>query len=103
MTRSEGLLKKLNDYCPGAVPMHMPGHKRNVQLAEYLRKLGADIDITEIDGFDDLHDADGVLAEGMERAARLWGAKRSFFCVNGSTGGILASVFAVLDDGDELI
>lgn len=103
MTRSEGLLKKLNDYCPGAVPMHMPGHKRNVQLAEYLRKLGADIDITEIDGFDDLHDADGVLAEGMERAARLWGAKRSFFCVNGSTGGILASVFAVLDDGDELV
>jgi len=103
MTRSEGLLKKLNDYCPGAMPMHMPGHKRNVQLAEYLRKLGAGIDITEIEGFDDLHDADGVIAEGMERAALLWGAKRSFFCVNGSTGGILASVFAVLDDGDELI
>ena len=103
MTRSEGLLKKLNDYCPGAVPMHMPGHKRNVQLAEYLGKLGADVDITEIDGFDDLHDADGVIAEGMERADRLWGAKRSFFCVNGSTGGILATVFAVLEDGDELI
>ncbi len=103
MTRSEGLLKKLNDYCPGAVPMHMPGHKRNVTLAEYLRRLGADIDITEINDFDDLHDADGVIAEGMERAARLWGAKRSFFCVNGSTGGILAAVFAVLNDGDELI
>ena len=103
MTKSEGLLKKLNDYCPGAVPMHMPGHKRNVKLAPYLQQLGADVDITEINGFDDLHDADGVIAEGMERAARLWGAKRSFFCVNGSTGGILAAVFAALDDGDELV
>jgi len=103
MTKSEGLLKKLNDYCPGTVSMHMPGHKRNVLLAEYLTKLGANIDITEINGFDDLHDANGVLAEGMERAARLWGAKRSFFCVNGSTGGIFAAVFAVLEDGDELV
>jgi len=103
MTKSEGLLKKLNDYCPGAVPMHMPGHKRNVMLAPYLQQLGAAVDITEINDFDDLHDADGVIAEGMERAARLWGAKRSFFCVNGSTGGILAAVFAVLDDGDELV
>ncbi len=103
MTKSEGLLKKLNDYCPGAVPMHMPGHKRNVMLAPYLQKLGADVDITEINDFDDLHDAEGVIAEGMERAARLWGAKRSFFCINGSTGGILAAVFAVLDDGDELV
>lgn len=103
MTKSEGLLKKLNDYCPGAVPMHMPGHKRNVKLAPYLQQLGADVDITEINDFDDLHDADGVIAEGMERAARLWGAKRSFFCVNGSTGGILAAVFAALDDGDELV
>ncbi len=103
MTKSEGLLKKLNDYCPGAVPMHMPGHKRNVMLAGYLEQLGAGVDITEINDFDDLHDADGVIAEGMERAARLWGAKRSFFCVNGSTGGILAAVFAVLNDGDELV
>jgi len=103
MTRSEGLLKKLNDYCPGAVPMHMPGHKRNVALAQYLEQLGAAVDITEINDFDDLHDAEGVIAEGMERAAGLWGAKRSFFCVNGSTGGILAAVFAALNDGDELI
>ena len=36
---------------------HMPGHKRNTEI------LGVDlpyaIDITEIDGFDDLHHADG--------------------------------------------
>ncbi|MDD6187971.1 MAG: aminotransferase class I/II-fold pyridoxal phosphate-dependent enzyme [Clostridiales bacterium] len=103
MTKSEGLLQKLNNYCPGAVPMHMPGHKRNVTLADYLERLGAGMDITEINGFDDLHDASEILAEGMARAARLWGAKRSFFCVNGSTGGVLAAVFAVLGDGDELI
>ena len=96
MERPEALLERLEKYCPGAVPMHMPGHKRNIALAPYLARLGADIDITEIDGFDDLHDAGGVLAEGMARAARLWGAKRSFFCVNGSTGGVLAAVFSAL-------
>ncbi len=103
MERPESLLERLEKYCPGAVPMHMPGHKRNIALAPYLARLGADIDITEIDGFDDLHDADGVLAEGMARAARLWGAKRSFFGVNGSTGGVLAAVFSALETGDEVI
>lgn len=103
MTKSDALLNRLKTYCPNALPMHMPGHKRNVALAPYLKELGAGIDITEIDGFDDLHAAEGVLADGMDRAARLWGAKQSFFCVNGSTGGLLASVFALAEDGDEII
>ena len=68
-----------------AIPMHMPGHKRNEALAPYLKALGAGLDITEIDGFDDLHGAEGILRRGMERAAQLWGAKRSFYLVNGST------------------
>ena len=55
-----------------AIPMHMPGHKRNEALAPYLKALGAGLDITEIDGFDDLHGAEGILRRGMERAAQLW-------------------------------
>ena len=40
-------------------PYHMPGHKRNTwgQLSEEIVK----IDITEIDGFDNLHQAEGIL------------------------------------------
>lgn len=103
MTRSDGIFEKLEAYCPGVLPMHMPGHKRNTGLAPYLERLGADIDITEIDGFDNLHDASGIIKEAMERAARLWGAKRSFFSVNGSTGGVLAAIFAAVEDGSEVI
>ncbi len=77
------------------IPMHMPGHKRNTALAPYLKKLAADCDITEIDGFDNLHMAEGILFQSMERAARMRGADRAFYSVNGSTCGILAAVYAV--------
>ena len=47
------------------IPMHMPGHKRGLRPSE---ALPYDLDITEIEGADDLHDASGILAEAMERA-----------------------------------
>ena len=87
----------------GPAPMHMPGHKRNTALAPYLAALGADWDITEIHGFDDLHEAEGILKESMDRAARLWGAQRSFYLVNGSTCGILAGIRAAAGRGGKVI
>lgn len=73
-------------------PFHMPGHKRNMACgeAEYA------YDITEIDGFDNLHDARGIIADAQKRAAMLWGAADSYFLVNGSTCGILAAVSAAV-------
>ena len=56
-------------------PMHMPGHKRNTGLFQMDNPYG--LDITEIEGFDNLHDAQGILREAMERAAQLWGAKQT--------------------------
>lgn len=85
------------------IPMHMPGHKRNVLLSPYLEKLSADIDITEIDGFDNLHDPDGILKESMEKAASIRGARKAFYLVNGSTCGILASICALIGKGDTVI
>ncbi len=74
--------------------MHMPGHKRN---PDYLKLPDpVTVDITEIYGFDNLHAAEGVLKNAMERAAALWGAKRSHFLVNGSSSGILAALSAAL-------
>jgi len=85
------------------LPMHMPGHKRNARLADYLRLLGAEYDITEIEGFDDLYDAEGLLKRSMERAAALWGVRKSYFLVNGSTGGILAGVRAAARRGGRAV
>jgi len=84
-------------------PMHMPGHKRN---AEYMPAgLPYDIDITEIHGFDDLHDPqpDGVLAETARFAAELYGSKKSYMLVNGSTVGILAAIGAHVKPGDRIL
>lgn len=97
----EKLLKLLEEN--KKIPMHMPGHKRNVMLADYLKRLGADLDITEIDGFDNLHNAGGILKQSMEKAAALRGADRAFYLINGTTAGILAAVCAVVSRGDKVV
>ncbi|NLD03423.1 MAG: ornithine decarboxylase, partial [Clostridiales bacterium] len=93
MNRS--LYDLLAEELPRRLPLHMPGHKRSSLLAPYLKALRADLDVTEIEGFDNLHEPRGILLDGMRRAASLWGACRSFYLVNGSTGGILAGLRAL--------
>lgn len=69
-------------------PFHMPGHKRN--LGELCNPYK--IDITEIDGFDDLHHAEGIIKECQEKAAALYQSEETHFLINGSTGGILSAI-----------
>lgn len=78
------------------LPMHMPGHKRQAEAFSHLSSLGARLDITEIDSFDDLNCPEGIFAESERLAASLWGSGASVYSVNGSTGAILASVRAAL-------
>ena len=73
-------------------PFHMPGHKRNP--LPFPEVYG--IDITEIDGFDNLHHAEGILKEAQQRAADLYGSAHCYYLVNGSTCGILASICAAV-------
>ena len=68
---------------------HMPGHKRQM-LYPFEDPFG--IDITEIDGFDNLHHAEGILKEAQERAAMLYGSSETHFLVNGSTAGLLSAI-----------
>lgn len=94
----------LDEYAKnGRTPFHMPGHKRNTERFGHLADLSAAVDITEIEGFDNLHDAEGILARSMERAAELWHSDRSYFLVNGSTCGILAGIRALTHRGDTVL
>ena len=86
-----------------SLPMHMPGHKRNTHLAPYLDILGADLDITEIHGFGNLHDPEGILSDRMSQAAALWGSKRAWWLIGGSTAGILAAIDAATHRGDKVL
>lgn len=85
------------------LPMHMPGHKRNTALAPYLDTLGAGLDITEITDFGNLHAPEGVLADRMHLAAQLWGSKRAWWLIGGSTAGLLAAVDAATTAGDKVL
>lgn len=61
------------------------------------------VDLTEIEGADNLHDARGILREAMDRTAELWGSARTWYLVGGSTCGILAGIRAIAPFGSELI
>ncbi len=96
------LQEKLEEYYnKDYLPMHMPGHKRNVELLG--EKLPYKIDITEIDGFDDLHHAEGIIKNIEDKARKIYKSKRSFILVNGSTCGILAGIRSVVDFGDKVL
>lgn len=82
-------------------PFHMPGHKRNKKLCQMENPY--QLDITEIDGFDNLHDAKGILKSAMKEAAKLYGAEETYFLVNGSTCGILAAIHACTKSGDMVL
>lgn len=95
-------MEKLKKYSESDFyPYHMPGHKR--QSAGQLSNDITSIDITEIDGFDNLHAPEGIFCEMQKRAAALYGADESFFLVNGSTGGILSAINAALSEGDHIL
>lgn len=82
---------------------HMPGHKRQEELGITLFPNPFSVDITEIDGFDNLHHPEGILKESMERAAAVYGADRTYYLVNGSTCGILAAISSAVSDGKKLL
>ena len=86
---------------------HMPAHKGGrgaPPLAHELLGTAAFIaDLSELGGFDYLHDPAGGLLEAQQRAADVFGADRSWFLVNGATVGNLAAVYATVPDGGKVL
>lgn len=94
------LHEKLDVYADYNVyPFHMPGHKRQEMGLSHPER----IDITEIEGFDNLNHAEGILKEEQAHMARVFGADKSFFLVNGSTVGVITAMFASVARGGKII
>ncbi len=92
----------INNAKTNIYPFHMPGHKRSG--AEVLGEMKPyDIDITEIEGFDNLHHANGIIRQAQDEAAQLYGADYAYFLINGSTCGILAAISAATKRGDRIL
>lgn len=98
----EYLYTKLRNYMESDYyAFHMPGHKRNRRITG--AELPYGIDITEIEGFDDLHHAHGILSDCQRRAAELFGADESHYLINGSTAGLLSAVMGTAKRGDKIL
>ncbi len=99
-------VNKLIEYSKsGAYPMHMPGHKRRTLTFEpddAISRIRA-IDITEVEGFDNLNAPEGIIKDMEERVARLFGVPESAILLNGSTGGNLAAITACVKRGGTIL
>ncbi len=94
------LKERLEEYGKsGNIPFHMPGHKRRA----FGHLTSNDLDITEIDGFDNLHNANGILKDAQDFASKVFDVKHTRFLINGSTCGVLASIKSVCGMKDTIV
>ena len=87
---------------------HIPGHtKGNGSLPEFRKLIGRKalcVDTTdEFDNLGTLHPATGPIKEAQELAAKAFGAKKTFFLLNGSTAGNLALAMGLTKKGQKII
>lgn len=91
----------------GTLPMHMPGHKRNPCWGSAVSRLSRqgmfNIDFTEVPGLDDLHAPEEAIAEAQKLAAECFGAKHTYFLVNGASVGIMAAILACCGEGEKVL
>ena len=100
MEDSRGLYEQLSDYAKtDFYPFHMPGHKR----ADLYFPNPYKMDLTEIEGFDNLHHAEGILLKSQERLGKLYHSKKSYYLINGSTCGLLSAIGALVRPKDKIL
>ena len=80
---------------------HMPGHKGR-GLSGFWREELQLWDVTELSNTDNLHAPAGAIAAAEAGMAQAYGAKASFFVVNGGTNAVQAMILA-LGDEDKLL
>ncbi len=85
----------------------MPGHKGSAFFARLgygeLAGHAADLDITEIPGADDLRHPDGIIKTITDRYAALYGSRRAFISVNGSSALIMAAIMTCVRPDHKLL
>lgn len=82
---------------------HMPGHKLAKGIPQQLAQDILKLDVTEIEGTDNLHYPEGIIKDAQELAAKAFGADKTFFLVNGSTCGIEAAIMSTCARGQKII
>lgn len=97
-----------NYYKASPVRMHIPGHAGgraiHPKFQNLLGKKAVAVDTTDdFYTIGTLHPATGSIKESQDLAAEVFGAKRTFFLLNGSTIGNLALALTLISPNDKVI
>ncbi|WDV45973.1 aminotransferase class I/II-fold pyridoxal phosphate-dependent enzyme [Clostridiaceae bacterium M8S5] len=91
-------LEKYNEHVKNR--FHMPGHKgKQLYKISEIYKL----DVTEVEGTDNLHNPKNIIKDSQDYVCSVYGAKKTFYCINGSTAGIYASILSVTNPNDKIL
>lgn len=101
----EGVLKYVKE---NNILFCMPGHKggkgfEDTSIGKEFIENFMKFDITEVEGVDNLHNAEGIIKDASNLLSRFYGSKKSYFLVNGSTSGNMAMIFSSFNEGDKVI
>ncbi len=77
---------------------HVPAHQAGV-----CDSRRAELDLTELAHLDNLFYPTGALAESQDLLAKSFGSEKSYYLVNGSSGGIIAAIWSLCHPGDKVI
>lgn len=108
MAISTSLYDFITDYLKkDTVSFHMPGHKgskfyKRFGYHNFLERI-MEFDISEIPGADNLFQAESIIRGVQEQYAMLYGCKRSYILINGSSAGNIAAVLASVNRGKQLL
>lgn len=83
------------------IQFHMPGHLRGRGFENFA--IDFECDVTELEETDNLHAPESVIKESLENAARVFGAEKAYYLVNGSTSGVLSMVLGFAGNGEKII
>ncbi|WP_085522398.1 aminotransferase class I/II-fold pyridoxal phosphate-dependent enzyme [Tuberibacillus sp. Marseille-P3662] len=97
-------LKRFSSQQP--ISFHVPGHKNGNVFPDigrgYFKEL-LPIDVTELQGLDDLHQPEGIIADAMTLLKDFYNTHKSYFLVNGTTVGNLAMIMALCEHGSQVL
>lgn len=101
LTKLKELVTKNNTafYAPG----HKKGQGINDNLKDLMGELVFKADLPELPELDNLFAPETVINEAQNLASEAFGAKKTWFLINGSTCGIIASILATCGTGDKII
>jgi arginine decarboxylase len=89
------------------VRFHMPGHKGGHGLSALTKDILGErifeLDITGVEGMDDLLQPTGIIKEAEQLLANAFGADDSYFLINGTSSGLQALILTVCKTGDKIL